>query len=57
MLTEQCLSSYLHGSGAAGFQWEDDGSNIRFVDYFPTPNIQAVIADVSHIGFGLVLPD
>lgn len=46
-LTEQCLSSYLQGSAAAGFRWEDDGSNIRFVDYFPTANRQALIANVS----------
>ena len=54
-LTEQCLSAYLNKPGKTGFKWEDDGSNIRFIDYFPGNNRPALVAEVSYIGFWRVL--
>ncbi|RJE23687.1 hypothetical protein PHISCL_03982 [Aspergillus sclerotialis] len=43
-LTEQCLSAYLSTTGESNFQWEDDGSNIRFTDHSPKINRPVLVA-------------
>ncbi|RMJ24408.1 hypothetical protein PHISP_04717 [Aspergillus sp. HF37] len=42
-LVERCLLSFPHP--AAGVEWQDDGSNIRFVKYGPRAVPQGLISD------------
>lgn len=46
-LVERCLRSFP--DPMAGVEWQDDGSNIRFVKYGPRTGTQGLISDVSHL--------